>query len=61
MIEVKVITDDLIPNLENFCKKAKELGYVNNSSLKEMRFEKTKEWGEYFCAMEICLLIFVPL
>ena len=52
MIEVKVITDDLIPNLENFCKKAKELGYVNNSSLKEMRFEKTKEWGEYFCAME---------
>lgn len=52
MITVTTITDELIPNLETFCQEAKKLGYVNNSSLKEMRFEKTKEWGEYFCALE---------
>ena len=52
MITVTTITKDLIPSLEKFCKKAKALGYENNSSLKEMRFEKTKDWGEYFCAIE---------
>ena len=46
------INDELIPELEVFCKKAKELGYVNNSSLKLMRYDWCKENGEYYCAIK---------
>lgn len=46
------ITDELIPELEVFCKKAKELGYTNNASLKLMRYDWCKENGEYYCAIE---------
>ncbi len=50
MIIVPLI-DELIPELEIFCDKAKELGYTNNSSLKAMKYEWCKEQGEYFCAI----------
>ena len=46
------INDELIPELEVFCKKAKELGYVNNSSLKLMRYDWCKENGEFYCAIK---------
>ena len=46
------INDELIPELEVFCKKAKELGYTNNSSLKLMRYDWCKENGEYYCAIK---------
>tara|TARA_B110001454_G_scaffold214396_1_gene234108 strand:+ start:448 stop:999 length:552 start_codon:yes stop_codon:yes gene_type:complete len=46
------IIDELIPELEVFCKKAKELKYENNSSLKAMKFDWCKEHGEYFCAIK---------
>lgn len=46
------IIDELIPELEIFCEKAKELGYTNNSSLKAMKYEWCKEQGEYFCAIK---------
>jgi hypothetical protein len=51
MIIVPLI-DELIPELEIFCDKAKELGYTNNSSLKAMKYEWCKAQGEYFCAIE---------
>ena len=50
MIIVPLI-DELIPELEIFCDKAKELGYTNNSSLKAMKYKWCKEQGEYFCAI----------
>jgi len=50
MIIVPLI-DELIPELEIFCDKAKELGYTNNSSLKAMKYDWCKEQGEYFCAI----------
>lgn len=50
-MKILPITDDLLPKLETFCKQAKELGYTNNSSLKAMKYEWCKEWGEYFCAI----------
>ena len=50
MIIVPLI-DELIPELEIFCDKAKELGYTNNSSLKAMKYEWCKAQGEYFCAI----------
>ena len=37
-MQIKVITDDLIPQLEVFCKQAEKLGYQNNSSLKAMKY-----------------------
>ena len=46
------IIDELIPELEIFCEKAKELKYENNSSLKAMKFDWCKEQGEYFCAIK---------
>ena len=46
------ITDELIPELEVFCKKAEELGYTNNASIKLMRYDWCKENGEYYCAIE---------
>lgn len=49
---ISVITNDLIPKLEKFCKKAKELKYENNSSLKAMKFDWCKEKGEFFCAIK---------
>ena len=48
---ITTITDDLIPALEVFCFKAKQLKYENNSSLKAMKFDWCKEHGEYFCAI----------
>jgi len=50
-MKILPITDDLLPKLETFCNQAKELGYTNNSSLKAMKYEWCKEWGEYFCAI----------
>jgi|TARA_X000000950_G_scaffold279359_1_gene372000 hypothetical protein len=50
-MQIKVITDDLIPQLEVFCKQAEKLGYQNNSSLKAMKYDWCKERGEYFCAI----------
>ena len=50
-MQIKVITDDLIPQLEVFCKQAEKLGYQNNSSLKAMKYNWCKERGEYFCAI----------
>ena len=49
---ITTITDDLIPALEVFCFKAKQLKYENNSSLKAMKFDWCKERGEYFCAIQ---------
>ena len=49
-MKIVPITDELIPALEVFCQKAKEQGYINNSSLKAMRFKWCKKVGEYFCA-----------
>ena len=49
-LKIVPITDELIPALEVFCQKAKEQGYINNSSLKAMRFKWCKKVGEYFCA-----------
>ena len=45
------ITDELIPELEIFCKKCYHLGYINNETLKAMKYEWCKEQGEYFCAI----------
>ena len=45
-------TDDLIPDLEVFCQKAWKLGYTNNASLEEVRYDWCKENGEYFCAIQ---------
>jgi len=50
-MQIKIITDELVPALEIFCKKAKQLKYENNSSLKAMKFDWCKENGEYFCAI----------
>mgnify|MGYP001586018130 CR=1 FL=1 len=50
MIIVPLI-DELIPELEIFCDKAKELGYNNNSSLEAMKYDWCKKQGEYFCAI----------
>ena len=50
-MQIKIITDDLIPQLEIFCKEAENLGYENNSSLKAMKYDWCKEHGEYFCAI----------
>jgi hypothetical protein len=52
MLCITTINDDHIPLLENFCKKAKELGYENNSSLAAMKYDWCKEHGEYFCAIK---------
>lgn len=51
-MQIKIITDDLIPQLEVFCKKALILGYENNSSLKAMKYDWCKEHGEFFCAIK---------
>jgi len=51
-MQIKIITDELVPALELFCKKAKQLKYENNSSLKAMKFDWCKEHGEYFCAIK---------
>ena len=51
-MQIKIITDDLIPQLEVFCKEAEKLGYENNSSLKAMKYDWCKERGEYFCAIK---------
>ncbi len=51
-MKIEIITNDLIPKLEIFCEKAKELKYENNSSLKAMKFDWCKEQGEYFCAIK---------
>ena len=40
------IIDELIPELETFCKKCYHLGYINNASLKAMKYEWCKEQGE---------------
>jgi len=46
------IINELIPELETFCNEAEVLGYNNNSSLKAMKYEWCKDYGEYFCAIE---------
>lgn len=51
-MQIKIITDELVPALQLFCKKAKQLKYENNSSLKAMKFDWCKEQGEYFCAIK---------
>ena len=51
-MKILLITDQLLPKLETFCKEAEELGYTNNSSLKAMKYEWCKEQGEYFCAIK---------
>lgn len=50
-MKIEIITDEHIPLLERFCQKASELKYINNSSLKAMKYEWCKEQGEYFCAI----------
>jgi len=57
MLDIKVIND--VDELVLFCKKCKDLGYKNNSTLKEMRWEKTKDWGEYWGAWQNNTLIAV--
>ena len=49
---ITTITTDHIHKLENFCLKAKKLGYENNSSLKAMKFDWCKQNGEFFCAID---------
>ena len=49
-IQIKTLVDKNLSELTGFCKKCYDLGYKNNSSLKEMRWEKTKEWGDYWGA-----------
>ena len=51
-MQIKIITDELVPALELFCKKATQFKYENNSSLKAMKFDWCKEQGEYFCAIK---------
>ena len=46
------INDELIPELEMFCKKCYHLGYTNNASIEAMRYDWCKENGEYFCAIK---------
>ena len=50
-MKIEIITNNHISMLERFCSKAKELKYINNSSLKAMKYEWCKEQGEYFCAI----------
>ena len=50
-MKILPITDELIPKLETFCNKAKELQYQNNVSLAAMKYEWCKAQGEYFCAI----------
>jgi hypothetical protein len=50
-MKIVPITDELLPKLEIFCKEVEELGYINNSSLKAMKYEWCKDYGEYFCAI----------
>lgn len=47
-ITVKILDKKNLYELETFCKKCDDLGYKNNSSLKEIRWEKTKSWGEFW-------------
>jgi len=51
-MKIVPITDELLPKLETFCQEAEELGYNNNSSLKAMKYDWCKDYGEYFCAIE---------
>jgi hypothetical protein len=51
-MKVVPITNELLPKLEIFCDEAESLGYNNNSSLKTMKYEWCKDYGEYFCAIE---------
>lgn len=46
------ITEDSLPMLENFCAKCKDLGYENNSSLKNMKLDWCRSNGEFFCAIK---------
>ena len=46
------INDELIPELEMFCKKCYHLGYTNNASIEAMRYDWCKENGEYYCAIK---------
>ena len=50
-MKIVPITDELLPELHEFCNKAKELGYQNNISPKAMKYDWCKEQGEYFCAI----------
>lgn len=52
MLEIKPITDELLPALDIFCTKCDALGYQNNASLKAMKYNWCKEQGEYFCAIK---------
>jgi hypothetical protein len=52
-MNVEIITPELLPKLEIFCKEAEELGYNNNSSLEAMKYYNIKIFeGEYFCAIK---------
>jgi hypothetical protein len=50
-MKIVPITNELLPKLETFCNKAKELKYENNISLKAMKYEWCKEQGKWFCAI----------
>lgn len=47
---VKILSTAHESELHIFCAECKKLGYKNNSSLKELRWEKTKQWGEFWGA-----------
>lgn len=52
-MKIQPITQELLPKLEIFCKHAEELGYINNASLKAMKYEWCNDFGgKYFCAIK---------
>lgn len=50
-MKIVKVTDELYPKLEIFCQTCKSLGYINNSSFKEMRLEWCRTVGEFWCAI----------
>jgi len=59
-MRIQPITQELLPKLEIFCKHAEELGYINNASLKAMKYEWCNDFGgKYFCAIKDDIIIAV--
>jgi len=51
-MRIEVIQDKHLEMIQEFCNNCKELGYVNNSSFKQMRLLWCKANGEYWCAIK---------
>jgi hypothetical protein len=49
-VKVKTLEKEDLSELGVFCIKCQVFGYENNSSLKAMKYEWCKEWGEYWGA-----------